>query len=44
MFTQNLQPGDICLFLGAGNLNQIIPGVIAFYETTLSPQQPENVV
>jgi UDP-N-acetylmuramate--alanine ligase len=42
--TQNLQQGDICLFLGAGNLNQIIPGVIAFYETTLSPQQPENVV
>ncbi|MCL1467251.1 UDP-N-acetylmuramate--L-alanine ligase [Argonema galeatum] len=29
---ENLHPGDIALFLGAGNLNQIIPEVIAFYE------------
>lgn len=26
--TQTLRPGDIALFLGAGNLNQIIPDVI----------------
>jgi UDP-N-acetylmuramate--alanine ligase len=25
----NLRPGDIALFLGAGNLNQIIPSAIA---------------
>lgn len=27
--TQTLRPGDIALFLGAGNLNQVIPEVIA---------------
>ncbi|OCR02644.1 UDP-N-acetylmuramate--L-alanine ligase [Oscillatoriales cyanobacterium USR001] len=27
-----LQPGDLALFLGAGNLNQIIPDVMAFYQ------------
>ena len=27
-----LQPGDLALFLGAGNLNGIIPQLIAFYE------------
>jgi UDP-N-acetylmuramate--alanine ligase len=27
-----LQPGDLALFLGAGNLNQIIPEVMAFYQ------------
>ncbi len=32
--TQNLQPSDICLFLGAGNLNQIIPQVVDFYQAT----------
>jgi UDP-N-acetylmuramate--alanine ligase len=42
--TQNLQPGDICLFLGAGNLNQIIPDVVAFYQTTQNIRQPETVV
>ncbi|WP_026731663.1 UDP-N-acetylmuramate--L-alanine ligase [Fischerella sp. PCC 9605] len=26
---QNLRPGDLALFLGAGNLNQVIPEVIA---------------
>ena len=26
-----LQPGDVALFLGAGNLNQIIPDLIAFH-------------
>ncbi|HAC63750.1 MAG TPA: UDP-N-acetylmuramate--L-alanine ligase [Cyanothece sp. UBA12306] len=29
-----LQPGDLALFLGAGNLNQIIPQVIASYNDT----------
>jgi UDP-N-acetylmuramate--alanine ligase len=28
---QNLQPGDICLCLGAGNLNQIIPDLVDTY-------------
>jgi UDP-N-acetylmuramate--alanine ligase len=50
--TQNLQPGDICLFLGAGNLNQIIPEVVDFYrvstgdtaQTAPRHRQPETVV
>lgn len=35
--TQNLQPGDLALFLGAGNLNQIIPEVMAFYQEASRP-------
>ncbi|MBE9143649.1 UDP-N-acetylmuramate--L-alanine ligase [Planktothrix mougeotii] len=31
---QLLQPGDLVLFLGAGNLNKIIPEVMAFYQTS----------
>ncbi len=27
-----LQPGDMAIFLGAGNLNQIIPELIAYYQ------------
>ncbi len=27
-----LKPGDIALFLGAGNINQLIPEVMAFYQ------------
>jgi UDP-N-acetylmuramate--alanine ligase len=42
--TENLQPSDICLFLGAGNLNQIIPGVVDSYRATTSVRQPETVV
>jgi UDP-N-acetylmuramate--alanine ligase len=42
--TQSLQPGDICLFLGAGNLNQIIPGVVDFYREKSILRQPETVV
>ncbi len=42
--TQNLQQGDICLFLGAGNLNQVIPNIVDFYQTTAHAKQPENVV
>jgi len=32
LLTEILKPGDLALFLGAGNLNQIIPDVIAFYQ------------
>ena len=32
--TEMLQPGDVVLFLTAGNLNQIIPELIAFYDQT----------
>ncbi|MGA9377264.1 MAG: UDP-N-acetylmuramate--L-alanine ligase [Phormidium sp.] len=32
--TENLQPGDLAIFLGAGNLNQIIPEVVTFYQQT----------
>ena len=35
--TENLQPGDLALFLGAGNLNQIIPEVMAFYQAADRP-------
>jgi UDP-N-acetylmuramate--alanine ligase len=35
--TQSLQPGDLALFLGAGNLNQIIPEVMAFYQAADRP-------
>ena len=41
--THNLQPGDICLFLGAGNLNQIIPDVVEFYRTATNPSRSEPV-
>ncbi len=34
--TQNLVPTDICLFLGAGSLNQIIPGVVNFYQPAVA--------
>jgi UDP-N-acetylmuramate--alanine ligase len=29
--TETLEPGDLVLFLGAGNLNQVIPNVMAYY-------------
>jgi UDP-N-acetylmuramate--alanine ligase len=32
--TQTLRPGDLALFLGAGNLNQVIPEVIASIRET----------
>jgi len=32
LLTEILIPGDIVLFLGAGNLNQAIPEVMAFYQ------------
>ncbi|MBD1837698.1 UDP-N-acetylmuramate--L-alanine ligase [Coleofasciculus sp. FACHB-64] len=34
LLTDTLRPGDLALFLGAGNLNQIIPEVMAFYQKT----------
>ncbi|MGB3266462.1 MAG: UDP-N-acetylmuramate--L-alanine ligase [Microcoleus sp.] len=34
---ENLQPGDLALFLGAGNLNQIIPEVMACYQAASRP-------
>ena len=30
--TETLRPGDLTIFLGAGNLNQAIPEVMAFYQ------------
>ena len=39
--TENLQPGDLAIFLGAGNLNQIIPEVVAFYEQTAQGMSQE---
>jgi UDP-N-acetylmuramate--alanine ligase len=39
----NLQPGDICLFLGAGNLNQVIPEIVDFYRTTSNVNRSEAV-
>jgi UDP-N-acetylmuramate--alanine ligase len=32
LLNQILVPGDLALFLGAGNLNKIIPEIIAFYQ------------
>lgn len=32
-----LRPGDLVLFMGAGNLNQIIPQVMAYYAEVESP-------
>jgi UDP-N-acetylmuramate--alanine ligase len=29
---ETLEPGDLVLFLGAGNLNRIIPDLVAFYQ------------
>jgi UDP-N-acetylmuramate--alanine ligase len=39
--TQILQPGDLALFLGAGNLNQIIPALIDFYQKAEKDQSKE---
>lgn len=33
---EHLQPGDLALFLGAGNLNSVIPKLIDSYQLTLS--------
>lgn len=34
VLTHSLRPGDLVLFMGAGNLNQIIPQVMAHYAET----------
>lgn len=34
-----LRPGDLALFLGAGNLNQIIPEVMSFYQGAASDEE-----
>lgn len=39
--TGTLRPGDVVLFLGAGNLNQIIPDVMRFYESANSDPSQE---
>lgn len=36
---QTLQPGDLALFLGAGDLNHIIPEVIGFYQQADSSRE-----
>jgi len=33
LLAEILQPGDLAIFLGAGNLNQVIPEAIAFYQS-----------
>ncbi len=35
-----LRPGDLALFLGAGNLNQIIPDLLNFYQQNKSSLSP----
>lgn len=38
---QSLKPGDLVIFLGAGNLNQIIPQVMAFHQNTAARSTQE---
>ncbi len=38
-----LLPGDLVIFLGAGNLNQIIPEVMAYYQG-IEAESPQKVV
>lgn len=42
LLTQLLMPGDIALFLGAGNLNQLIPEVMAFHQCLEQGTSPEH--
>ena len=39
--TQELQSGDIVLFLTAGNLNQVIPDVMDYYQRQTHPSLAE---
>lgn len=39
--TSILRPGDVVLFLGAGNLNQIIPDVMEYYQSSDSDPSQE---
>jgi UDP-N-acetylmuramate--alanine ligase len=38
---ETLAPGDLVLFLGAGNLNQVIPQLNAYYQQADSKVQPQ---
>lgn len=40
---ETLRSGDLALFLGAGNLNQVIPEVIAFFFKMLSKTRPKHI-
>jgi UDP-N-acetylmuramate--alanine ligase len=40
---QSLRPGDLVMFLGAGNLNQTIPELLAHYQKLEAAQMPEVV-
>lgn len=39
----HLQSGDVVLFLGAGDLNRIIPGLLAHFQVSSKPS-PEVVL
>ncbi len=41
--TEILRPGDLSLFLGAGSLNQIIPGLIALFSQEKKHKEAEMV-
>jgi UDP-N-acetylmuramate--alanine ligase len=41
VLTSSLRPGDLVLFMGAGNLNQIIPQVMAHYAEAEAPSLQE---
>jgi UDP-N-acetylmuramate--alanine ligase len=41
VLTSSLRPGDLVLFMGAGNLNQIIPQVMAYYAEAEAPSLQE---
>ncbi len=41
LLEQHLKPGDLVLFMGAGNLNQIIPQVMAYFADTEVPSLQE---
>lgn len=41
VLTSHLRPGDLVLFMGAGNLNQIIPQVMAHYAEAEAPSLQE---
>ena len=41
VLTSGLRPGDLVLFMGAGNLNQIIPQVMAHYAEAEAPSLQE---
>ena len=38
---EQLMPGDLVLFMGAGNLNQVIPQVMAYFADVEVPSLQE---